>query len=710
MSGWSRSPGRGAGSLSHGEARAALSDRLDAPLAASRDAALRAHLAECRACREVAADYERIRAELRALPSAPPPRDLTARTLAALDLEVGHVRAPHPTSTFRRRSTTRSGGVALGSLLTVALVAVVGILLAGPVVQIPAPLAGATPFAISPVQLAFVGVENDVVRLYRAQIDRACPAAAPCAGLTAQADQVVDLPHTAAISTLALDPAHHRAAVAAVAAAGGTTSYYVLALDSQATSAPASSLPADLPGVSGSPSPIASSSVRPSTPSRPSASPRRSGSSGTTSAGTARPASTTRPSSPLPSRSPAASRSPVVGPTSSPAVAAASPESSASGAAIGGIVAPDSGAGAGPGAGSAAGGGQSAALVPAQAILEQVIPTGAPAAWSPDGSTLAFSAMPADGATGSDIYVWRPGDAAATPITFDHASSFASWAQTRIVGSTVVPSPADPSVLVPQSFVLDPYTGARRAIRGASLWLPSVDPTAEHVVAWSGTLEMSGVTPVPGSGRLVLASWPQLDPYAAPPSGAPGAPATIIPVPSSSLESMVAGSATHGRGEASTAPADTVSSAAPEAGGSPKAGPSAAPGASVAPATAFLATPEPVDTPAAPSGPRLQEWVVSWAPDGSAFAVWEGTAVGTDTGTLSLHLVDPATGALRPDSPLSVPVAAGRGFSVGLDRLAWTTPADAQGMRSLRVVVWGSFGNGEVRSGQLDQQGIVPAF
>ena len=43
------------------------------------------------------------------------------------------------------------------------------------------------------------------------------------------------------------------------------------------------------------------------------------------------------------------------------------------------------------------------------AILEGVQAVGAPPAWSPDGTMLAFRAMPVDRSRGPDIYLWRPG-------------------------------------------------------------------------------------------------------------------------------------------------------------------------------------------------------------------------------------------------------------------------------------------------------------
>jgi hypothetical protein len=118
----------------------------------------------------------------------------------------------------------------------------------------------------------------------------------------------------------------------------------------------------------------------------------------------------------------------------------------------------------------------------------------------------------------------------------------------------------------------------------------------------------------------------------------------------------------------------------------------------------------PVDPSPVPSAPQLKDWGVDWSPDGSAFAVWEGSAVGVTTGTLSLHAVDETLAGLGAGALLLGPVAASQGFSIGLDRLAWTTPPDVQGLSEVQVLLWGSFGRGQLHSGALQQQGIVPAF
>jgi hypothetical protein len=59
---------------------------------------------------------------------------------------------------------------------------------------------------------------------------------------------------------------------------------------------------------------------------------------------------------------------------------------------------------------------------------------------------LAFSARPADGSHGPDIYLWHAGDASAEPVTFDHASTFSAWWGSTLIGSRAVPVDTDTDV------------------------------------------------------------------------------------------------------------------------------------------------------------------------------------------------------------------------------------------------------------------------
>ncbi|HLA16645.1 MAG TPA: zf-HC2 domain-containing protein, partial [Candidatus Limnocylindrales bacterium] len=107
-------------STPHERALVRLSDRLDGPLEADEAAWLDEHLAGCEDCRAAAVAYEEERIMLRGLAMPEAPRDLQARTFAAIEAEEA-----------RRRGGARVAGVparklapygALGSLLIVGLV------------------------------------------------------------------------------------------------------------------------------------------------------------------------------------------------------------------------------------------------------------------------------------------------------------------------------------------------------------------------------------------------------------------------------------------------------------------------------------------------------------------------------------------------------------------------------------------------------------
>ena len=79
-------------STQHDRARARLSERLDGPLDAEKSRWLDEHLASCDECAVTAVEYAAQRLELRALRDRMPvpPRDLWARTAAAIEREARH--------------------------------------------------------------------------------------------------------------------------------------------------------------------------------------------------------------------------------------------------------------------------------------------------------------------------------------------------------------------------------------------------------------------------------------------------------------------------------------------------------------------------------------------------------------------------------------------------------------------------------------------
>ena len=74
----------------HERARTRAAQRLDWPLDPAEAVWLDAHLADCRSCRRRADEYLENRDRLRTLRdnAPPPPRDLWARTAAAIDAEL----------------------------------------------------------------------------------------------------------------------------------------------------------------------------------------------------------------------------------------------------------------------------------------------------------------------------------------------------------------------------------------------------------------------------------------------------------------------------------------------------------------------------------------------------------------------------------------------------------------------------------------------
>ena len=93
----------------------------------------------------------------------------------------------------------------------------------------------------------------------------------------------------------------------------------------------------------------------------------------------------------------------------------------------------------------------------------------------------------------------------------------------------------------PVSFLLDPETLARTDLTRRDVWLPVLDPTGQFVVYWSGTLGSDdGRTWALGTGELVLDRWSTRDaepgPSAsaepapsAPPLGPAGSQAIVVP-------------------------------------------------------------------------------------------------------------------------------------------------------------------------------------
>jgi hypothetical protein len=150
----------------------------------------------------------------------------------------------------------------------------------------------------------------------------------------------------------------------------------------------------------------------------------------------------------------------------------------------------------------------------ALAIVSGVTVVGDAAAFSPDGQWFAFTARPADGSAGPDIYLWRVGDERAQAVTTDHRSAFASWAGGLAIGSRPAVAPVVDGLASPApdvdavTFSIDPSTGVE-TILATQGWRPAVAPTGDRAVVWKGSVAVSddGTTITPAVGGLVLAEW-----------------------------------------------------------------------------------------------------------------------------------------------------------------------------------------------------------
>ncbi|MEO6349324.1 MAG: hypothetical protein ABIP53_01610 [Candidatus Limnocylindrales bacterium] len=290
-------------------------------------------------------------------------------------------------------------------------------------------------------------------------------------------------------------------------------------------------------------------------------------------------------------------------------------------------------------------------------ILEDVHSAGAPPAWSRDGSVLAFSAMPADSGHGPDVYVWRPGDGQAQAITTDHASYFASWSGRRIVLSRLNQDAGKSESAQVMTVVVDPQSLEERVVDGPEMWLPVVDPQRSHAIVWSGKVSRNGVLPTLGAGTLYLVDWATLNPFR---------------------------------------------EAAPEEPSDPVAEP---------PQTGDPVKLQPIDPGRDAAANPVTDWMVRWSTDGRVVGIWEAEVANETWGQLALLAFDRTSGRLDLQHPLIDRQLAQRGFTLGVDRVAWVGAQEQGGTGGeLRIRTWGDDGVGGLRIKSGDLEELVPSF
>ncbi len=434
----------------HAHARMRLAERLDGPLGLAESTWLDEHLAGCPDCTAIAAGYEDDRLALRSLRDQrpDPPRDLWARTAAAIEAE-SHAGA---------RTGSRQGRLAalpIGALSGLTVVAlVVGVsLLSGSISIYPETgngvkgedpagegpsLASATPgsAAVEPTPFA-VGSVGPVGWIdqgpegghHTATVDEVCPVqgAAGCPPLHASRDDGVAF--NRATRTIVGSPTRRQAIAIAESETTGDEVVVVA-----------------MPAGTDEPSPSA-------TP----------------------PSETPAPETPSPSSAAAS-----IAPSESAATASVEPSASPT-------LSPEP------------------SMATKVAIASGIDVVGESAAYSPDGTWFAFTARPADGSGGPDVHVWRVGDKQAVKVTDDGASYFASWSGNEIIASR--PSQPGSEDARPVSVMIDPVTHAEAD--AGDLWRPVVDPTGRFAIAWDGSLARADAdgTWMPARGSLELRRW-----------------------------------------------------------------------------------------------------------------------------------------------------------------------------------------------------------
>ena len=643
------------------------SEAIDTELQPGDSAWLAQHLEGCDDCRTIAAEYVALRNELRSLAVPEPPRDLWARTSAALD-EVDR------SSPRRGRSATRLGFGGwsanrsfIGTAIAVSLVVVIsGISVLS---QVPGShVSGSArpsqialgqpspPSAEAPVAVVD-GTGYWIVRdgeTYQIRLG-----SAKCSG-TIDRCSVSNVSGTTMGSITSTSPVFAALAPDAKQAAvwnGDTIAIVPLAPEAPSTVA--------IDQMTPRPSTTASAVVSVAEPTP-----------------TVTSTSTVGPS---PSITPASSET---------AKASASPTASASPSQI---VTPSPTAVSSP-----------APVSVPTAILNGYKVSGRDPEFSADGQWVAFSAVPTDNSSGPDLFVWQVGQERAHAVTSSHADLFSGWFGTRILVSELTAGPVapaadasssnsstptasdsgSPSAATPSgtpsptaapvtgpsatSYLFDPATQNVQRI-DRSMLLPVADPTRTFLVYWSGAIVLdpvSGQFKV-GKGNLYLDSWANV-------KLEPASLAGVVPTPSATPST-----ASQEPSASPTPPATASNEATPSSSSSP----SASDVGSLA-----SSTPQPSASPVLPALLRVsavdnvENWVVDWDVTGQHVAVWVADPSSQSVGVVSLFAIDRGSGLVATDMPLF----AARGLSsVQFDHgfLVYTTPAEGSDGKTYLVPV-----------------------
>jgi hypothetical protein len=476
----------------HDRARELAAQRLDEALSPDDAIWIEQHLAWCAECSAIAAAYESDRSALRSLRSATPepPRDLWARTAAAIEAEAGTARGLTG-SAPARRSILGIPAAVLAPVTGLAVVAVVvgGALLNGsPVAPTTGP--GPTPFVLQNGNVAVLNRAQDgSLEIQTGKLYGVCPLTS--SGCSAEPSFDTSRVALAAGDDVeaVISPNRDRIVVIQRDAKGSGGVFVVpvhTAAPAQSTEPPTAAPSTPAPTEAPTPTPTETATVSAAASAAATESPGVDTSATptpTVAAPSASASASEPPASPAPSGSPAESpsASPSQTPTEAPSETPAATETPSASPVVAVTPRPDG----------------------ALEIASGVVVVAGPATYSPDGTRFAFTARPADGSGGPDVYVWDTRDTVARAITDDHRSVFADWAGDDLLVSRVEDGQ-------PSTTRIDAKTGKGVGEPSRRAWLPTLSPDGTRAVWWDGSVALAddGVTWVPGAGRLVVGSWP----------------------------------------------------------------------------------------------------------------------------------------------------------------------------------------------------------
>ncbi|MFI5259873.1 MAG: hypothetical protein ACHQ01_09745 [Candidatus Limnocylindrales bacterium] len=584
----------------HERARNLAAESVDAELEPNDAEWLAGHLEACPDCAAVAEEYRAIHLELSSLPVPEPPRDLWARTAAGFDLADAAASRRSPRSAGASPVSRRplfATAVAVG---VVVVVAATSLIVQSPILN---PLPGSTGTAAIALGTATPGQSSGGPQAPLAVVNGTSYWIASVAGVYEIKGGTTPCAATDGSCTMTNGTGQTLGSISS-----DTTVSAAIAPDATRAAVWTDNKVVIMPLVS-SPQTVAIDLLTP------------------------RPTLTPAPATPSPS--------PTAAPTSTPA-----PSATAAISIIATVPATMPSVSPSPIATASATVAPSATtpgVAQATAILSGYQVVGRDPEFSPDGTYVAFSARPVDHSTGPDVFIWQIGQDRAQAVTFRHGDLFAGWFGQKVLISEIAPvqtsggavasAPDGTNSVGSTSYVFDPSTGKALEI-ARSMLLPTVDPTGQFLVYWSGSVEFDPVSGLwqPGKGDLYFDAWSDLT----------LTPASLATLPAPTPTPSPVATATPGTTTAPTLSPSPVPATTDEA--SPSLEPSA-----VASATTAAPTPAPSASAvqalpqllSVASGPDLvHAWVVRWDDLGQNLAIWVADPGSDRIGRLNLFSVD----------------------------------------------------------------------